>query len=340
MTAVCLFGLAHGAPSVAADTVEGPRVTWNLSVWGKKRAMTAGMEYVAAEVARRTKGQFKIRMRYGGILSNSRENLDGITLGAFQAAFFCNFYHPGKNPAWMVLALPFLPFDKPEVAQRVREKMLQHPALLADMKRWNAIPYISAVLPSYEFMGRGKPPETLADWKGLRVRAGGGIGLAIEKLGAARMTVPAPDIFTSVDRGTLDAVSLPFTYSFEAFQVDTVSNWYTSNLSPGTTECAVVFNQHAFEKLPKQYRGLLEEIKADAYKAQLAAYRKIDDKNLPKFKSKLKEIVYDSDVIEKFRETAGRPVWDDWVEKNKAKFDSAGVLNDLLAVIETAKQEN
>ena len=38
---------------------------------------------------------------------------------------------------------------------------------------------MSALLPQYEFMGRGKPPQNLEDWKGLRVRAGGGLGTAI-----------------------------------------------------------------------------------------------------------------------------------------------------------------
>ncbi len=336
---ICCAWICVGVTPVFAQIVDGPKVSWNLSVWGKKRAMTAGIEYVAQEIAKRTNGRFKIKIRYGEALSKSRENLDGISLGAFQAAFICNFYHPGKNPAWMVLTLPFLPLGDLRVAQRVREIMLQHPAFLADMKQWNAIPYISAVLPAYQFMGKGKRPEKLSDWNGLRVRAGGGIGLAMAKLGATRSTVPSSDIYMSLDRGTLDAVSLPFTYAFGAFQVDTVADWYTSNLSPGTTECAVVLNEPAYNKLPQQYRELLQEVKAKAYEVQLATYRKIDAKNVPRFRKKLTEIDYSDDVLRRFREQAGQPVWDDWVANNKEKFDSTRLLNDLLAAIETAKAD-
>ena len=39
------------------------------------------------------------------------------------------------------------------------------------MKKWNAKLLMSAALPQYEFMGRGKEPRTLADFKGMRVRA-------------------------------------------------------------------------------------------------------------------------------------------------------------------------
>lgn len=319
------------ASMAVAQTVEGPEVDWKLSVWGKKRGMTAGMEYVSGQLAERTGGKFNLTIHYGEALSKSRENLDGIQIGAFEAAFFCNFYHPGKNPAWMVLTMPFLPLDTPEIAQRVRARMLEHPAFIADMDRWNAMPYMSAVLPTYQFMGRGEPPASLEDWKGLRVRAGGGIGSAMKALGAIPTSVPAPEIYTSLERGALDAVSMPFTDSLKSFKVDEVSSWYTSNLSPGTTECAIVFNKDAFAALPPQYRDLLMELRAPAYETHLAAYEALDAKNLPVFERNLTEVVYTPEQLGEFRRVAGRPVWDAWVAGNQGKFNAGQVLDDLLA---------
>ena len=95
--------------SVQAQMVEGPAVNWKLSVWGKRRAFTEGIEYVAAELDKRTSGKFKLKIFYGDQLSKSKENLDGINIGAFEAAFFCAAYHPGKNAPLNVLDLPFLP---------------------------------------------------------------------------------------------------------------------------------------------------------------------------------------------------------------------------------------
>ena len=75
------------------------------------------------------------------MFSRDRENLDGIKLGAFQMAHFCNFYHPGKNPAWMVFTLPFLELGDWDVQLAVGKAMLKHPAFIADMDQWNAMPY-------------------------------------------------------------------------------------------------------------------------------------------------------------------------------------------------------
>lgn len=324
---------------VTAQTVDGPAVNWNLSTWGKQRAFTAGMESVAKQLADRTGGKFQIKMHYGEALSRDRENLDGIKLGAFQVAHFCNFYHPGKNPAWMVFTLPFLDLGDWEIGTKVRIAMMKHPAFIKDMDQWNAMPYKSGLLPQYEFMGKGKPPETLEGWKGQRVRAGGGLGDAMKILGAVLSTVPATETYTGMERGTIDAVSLPYTYAHASYQLHTISNWFTNNMSPGTSECAAVINKDAYAALPPQYKKLLEEALPKGYKDQIDAYVEIDKKNLPMFKAKLKEVLYSEAELKRFREVAGKPVWDKWVVDNKDKFDAQNVLDTLLAEIEKAKKE-
>lgn len=40
--------------SVSAAEVDGPEVNWNLSVWGKERAFTSGIEAIRDYVAEKT----------------------------------------------------------------------------------------------------------------------------------------------------------------------------------------------------------------------------------------------------------------------------------------------
>lgn len=340
LSVATVLALCLGATSASAQMVEGPEVDWNISTWGKKRAFTAGIEKAADIIRERTGGKFDIKVHYGEALSKARENLDGIKLGAFQGAMFCNFYHPGKNPAWMVLTMPFLPLGDWQVSKEVREAAMQHPALVADMDQWNAMAYMSALLPQYEFLGKGEPPTNLEDWKGMRVRAGGGIGDAMEKLGATRTTVPATEVYTSVERGTMDAASFPFTYSHASYQIHDVTDWFTSNMSPGTTECATVLNKDAYSELPEQYQTLLMDVKDEAYEAQIQAYKDIDKKNLPMFREKLTEVTYTDEQLQQFRQVAGKPVWDAWVENNKDKFDAQGLLDFIHAEIDKARNKS
>ena len=336
-TAVAVATGALLAGPAAAQVVDGPVVSWNHSVWGKARAYTVGMETVAAILKDKTGGKFTIKIHYGESLSKDKENLDGIKIGAFESADFCNFYHPGKNPAWMVFTLPFLPIGDWDVSRDVRMRMLEHPAFVKDMDQWGAMSFISGLLPQYEFLGKGTPPKTLEDWKGRRVRAGGGVGDAMRLLGAVLSTVPASEVYTAIERGTVDAASFPYTYAHASYQIHTVTDWFTSNMSPGTSECAAVFNKDAFAKLPDSYKKLLMDARAPAYDALIKAYQEVDKVNLPLFRARLKEVVYTPEELKRFQEKVGRPVWDKWVADNKSKFDAQKVLDDLLAAIAAAE---
>lgn len=321
----------------AAEMVDGPEVNWNVSTWGKQRAFTASVEAIRDYVAERTGGKFNIKVHYGEALSKSKENLDGIKLGAFQMAMFCSAYHPAKNPTLSGLDLPFLPFPNLRVQSKVHEAYYADPAVADDLARWDAKLLMSSLLPQYEFTGVGEPPLKLEDWQGKRVRALGGIGEAMKKLGAVPTTVPAPEVYTSLERGTVEAASFPFTYAHVSYRLTDVGKWYTANMSPGANNCPVVVNIPAYESLPPQYQKLLEEAKPSAYEALYAAYEAADAKNFPLMKEKgIQPITYSEEEIARFREIGAKPVWDEWV----AKMNADGYPGDhLLELIMTTSKE-
>ena len=322
VAAAVMLSLAAFSGTAAAQKVE-----WKFSMWGKQRAFTKGIEVLADQVAKGSGGNFTIRLGYAETFSKDRENLDSIKLKAIDGSHFCNFYHPGKNPAFMVFSLPFLPLGDWNVSLKVRETLFKHPALVADMDNWNAMAYSTTLLPQYEFLGKGAPPVNLEGWKGKRVRAGGGLGDAMEVLGAIKTTTTATEVYTSMQRGTMDAASFPYTYSHVAYKIQEVSDWFTTNMSPGTSECPVVFSKTSWAKLPDQYKKLVMDAKDEVNKAQIQAYIDIDKKNLPMLHQKLKPVTYSEAQLKEFRKVAGKPVWDKWVADNKDKFDAQGVLD-------------
>jgi TRAP-type C4-dicarboxylate transport system substrate-binding protein len=149
--------------------------------------------------------------------------------------------------------------------------------------------------------------------------------------------VPAVELYTALERGTVDAASFPFTYAHAAYQLHTISNWFTGNLSPGTAGCAAVMSKTAYAKLPPQYQKLLMEAQPEAYTAMIGAYEAADKVNLPMFRQKLTEITYSEADLKRFQEIAGKPVWDKWIADNQGKFDAKGVLDTLLKELDAAK---
>ncbi len=325
---VC-FGVSASTPDIEEDSteiVEGPKIRWNLSLWGTTRPGTRVAESISKHLAEATEGNWELKIHYGEALSKSRENLDGISIGAFEAAMICNFYHPKKNPGLMVLSLPFLPINSWDDAVSLRKTVYDHEQIKKEMGRWGAQIYTSSILPTYEVMGRGKPPEKLDDWRGLTVRAGGGIGDVLAKLGAIPTSSTATEVYTGVQQGTMDAAAFPFTYSHVSYKIHEVSDWFTGNLAPGTSDCPVVFSISAYKDLPPPYQQLLKDIEPLVLEDQRIAYMEIDRVNLPMLREKLVEITYSKEELDLFQNKYGKPVIEEWIEANQQDFDARGLV--------------
>jgi TRAP-type C4-dicarboxylate transport system substrate-binding protein len=339
-TLVAVFVVAGSAfavaGSAAAQPVDGPKVTWKVGAWGKPRAASKGVDWLANYVKEQTGGKFTITVGYGSY-GEPKELLDLLSVGALEATNMCSSYHPEKHPGYTALDLPFLPFPNADVQEKVHEKFHQHPYVRQELAKWKAFPFMSTLLPQYEFVGRSSPaPKKLADWKGLRVRAIGGIGSAMAKVGAVPTSVDATEVYNFLERGTVDAASFPSTYAHGSYRTYEVGKWFTTNLAPGTQSCPLVIGIAAWDKLPKQYQELLEKGKALAYVEQKKAYTEADEKYLAEFKKKkLEFITYSKEDLAEFQKIGAKPVWDEWVAEKSKQGVPAQELLDLI--LETAK---
>ena len=171
---------------------EALAVEWNVSLWGKRRAFTEHVEKLAELVDQKTGGEFTLNISYGG-LSKNRENLDGISIGAFEMAQFCAGYHEDKNPTITVLELPFLGVSTLDEEVAVSHAVYAHPATAGDLARWNARLLMTSPMPQYNIVGVGNPRDELSEFQGMRVRATGGLGKAFKAIGAVPASMTATE---------------------------------------------------------------------------------------------------------------------------------------------------
>ena len=239
--------LSFGAEAIAAE--------WNVSLWGKRRAFTEHVEKLAELVNTKTNGEFTLNISYGG-LSKNRENLDGISIGAFEMAQFCAGYHADKNPSITVLELPFLGVSSLEEERKISQALYQHPAAVADLARWNATLLMPSPLPQYNIIGVGDAPKTLSEFAGLTVRATGGIGAAMSAVDAVPTSMSATEVRQSLDSGVVKAVAFA-PHAHMAFGTVEAGKWWTTNLNPGTVNCPVVVNTDALGALSDDHREAL-----------------------------------------------------------------------------------
>lgn len=322
--------ISDPAPVQAAE-----KVTWNWAIYGPPRTVTVAFEHIAKVAKEKSGGNFIINLRYNEQLSDAKDVLDGLKVGAFQGAMTAYSYAPAKTPLQGVLDMPFLPLGDLVLQAKVQDQFQQWPPVKEELARWGAMHFMTVLLPQYEFMGIGKPPTNLEDWKGMRVRALGGLGDAMRLLGGVPTSVSAPETYSALERGVFQAASFPFAYSFTSYKLHEVSKWYTLGMNLGIIHNSINLNIDAWNKLPAEYRKMMEDAREDAYAKQRDAYDEADKKAIPLFeKRKLEVVKISPEMREKLIATAGRPVWDKWVAETEAKgLPGKAALDQALELI-------
>ncbi|MCK0167005.1 C4-dicarboxylate TRAP transporter substrate-binding protein [Jannaschia sp. S6380] len=317
--------------SIAALTLafasEAVAVEWNVSVWGKRRAFTEHIERMAEIVAEESGGDFTMNVSYGG-LSNNRENLDGISIGAFEMAQFCAGYHRDKNRAITVLELPFLGVQNLEQEVAVARAVYDHPAVQDEMAQWNARILMTSPMPQYNIVGTGEPRTTVDSFDGMRVRATGGIGEIMESVGAVPTSVTATEAYNAMESGVVDAVAFA-QHAHLSFGTIDIADWWTENLNPGTVNCPVVVNTDAYEALSDEHKAILASAAERAIEHYLENYAVLLEGWEATLAEKgVEKVTVDEAEIARLREGA-QPIHEAWIEDATANGLPGQELYDL-----------
>ncbi|MFK7880906.1 TRAP transporter substrate-binding protein DctP [Roseobacter sp.] len=323
-----LSGAAVAALSFAFVS-EAAATEWNVSVWGKRRAFTEHVEKLAELVSEKTNGEFTMNVSYGG-LSKNRENLDGISIGAFEMAQFCAGYHADKNRVITVLELPFLGVENLEQEVAVSTAVYAHPAATEEMAQWNAKLLMTSPMPQYNLVGTGEPRDELADFEGMRVRATGGLGEAFKAVGGVPTSVTATEAYQAMEGGVVDTVAFA-QHAHLSFGTINQADWWTANLNPGTVNCPVVVNIDAYEALSDAEREALDSSVPEAIDHYLTNYGLLLEKWDAVLEEKgVQKVEIDPAVISEFRAKAADPAKDAWIANMEAQGLPGQELYDLV----------
>jgi len=300
------------AQTVQAQTVQGPKVEWNFGMYGNKRAATAGFEELARLVGEATNGNFNIKINYGETLGPSKEALDAIKIGAYEMTLAVSGFTPGKLPVTEGMGLPFLPTPTIYHVLHMRQNFMKHPTAQAEIAAWGGTLITPMPIGANEFLGKGKVPQTLADWKGLRVRALSGDAKAMRLIGAVPQNVPTPETYGALERGLLDAASTLY-YAHAAFRTHEVTDWYTTNMALSSAPSLVLASTTAFGALPPQYQKLVMDSVKPSNDFWIEALLDGDRKAVELFnKEGLKPVTISEKDLATLREMV-KPIYQEWI---------------------------
>ena len=118
-----------------------------------------------------------------------------------------------------------------------------------------------------------KEIKSLADIKGLKFRIGGFGGVVLQRIGVIAQNIPGGEIYTALERGTIDAAEFIGPYDDEKLGLHKVARFYHyPSYWDGCGQITMYVGAKAWESLPKEYQAIFEVACAEAHVDMQAKY--------------------------------------------------------------------
>ena len=140
--------------------------------------------------------------------------------------------------------------------------------------------------------------------------------------------MPAPDVFTSLQKGVIDGAYVPWDF-IQSFRTETVVH-SVSETNFGGGMHLLVMNPDVYNNMPADLRAVIDEVSPKYTPIFGAAHDKLvaEAKDLLAGEGGVTYQFSASDV-EKFR-TAMAPIWENWIGDNATKKQMVSDLADIL----------
>ena len=175
---------------------------------GPNTIIGKGQAWYLDRVEELSKGQVKFENYWSSSLVPARQLLDALNTGVADVSFLIPGYYPSKLSLLTVGTLPTTYKNAYTFGMAVHDLVLETPAVSNEMAKWGAVYLTSAAFPPFNLLSKS-PVSTIGTLKGMKVRTFGGIAMLVKQFGAVVVSLPTPQVYNALQRGTIDAAIYP-----------------------------------------------------------------------------------------------------------------------------------
>ncbi|MEI6721911.1 MAG: TRAP transporter substrate-binding protein [Betaproteobacteria bacterium] len=255
-----------------------PTISWRLPSSFPKSLDTlfGGADQFTKRVAQMTGNKFQIRAFAAGEIVPPLQVLDAVQAGTVEMGHTASYYYAGKDPAFAFdTTLPFGLNTRQQNAWMYSGGGLE--LIRALYKDHGAVQFPGGNTGAQMGGWFRKEIKTVADLKGLKMRIPGIQGMMLAKLGVVPQQIAGGDIYSALERGTIDAAEWVGPYDDEKLGFAKVAKYYYyPGFWEGTAQLVFLVNQKKWDELPAEYKAIIEAAAAEANIHMTAQY---DTKN-------------------------------------------------------------
>ena len=206
------------------------------------------------EMSKITEEGLKVTIFPGGAMGKPPDQYDNVANGIVDIAFVIPSYTPGRFPLTSVMELPFLISDAEKASEALWEIYEEYLT-----EEYNDVKVLWMFVHGAGHIHTTKKPiKTLADMKGLKIRTPGRImAKVLQELGAVPVSLPITEVYTALERGTIDGVAIPWE-AMRAFRFYELCDYHTE-LDLYTVPFLVAMNKNTWGSLPQDIQKTIAE---------------------------------------------------------------------------------
>ncbi|MBW1802533.1 MAG: TRAP transporter substrate-binding protein DctP [Deltaproteobacteria bacterium] len=164
----------------------------------------------------------------------------------------------------------------------------------------------------------------MSDLKGLKLRVDGSLPSKLfKKLGATPVFLPVPGIYEAAEKGVIDGSVMMWAMvaTFKTYEV--FRYWTDVSLYPAAI--ALAMNLDKWNSLPPDVqKGIMSVSGANgsAFAGRTAWSPELEKEvyaRAEKIGKKFEKVNLDAGELEKWKQKAGKPIWDEWVKRMEKK---------------------
>jgi TRAP-type C4-dicarboxylate transport system substrate-binding protein len=333
---VCLLALATfsivlamARPEPAAG--QGGKPEFKLKLMGINRTLDPWKLFAewAQTVEKRTNGRVQFELTSLPELSlGGAETIRVLKTGVVDAAEIYGGYVAGELPMVEILELPGI-FPDPETAKKAVLAWKPHEAKILDQKA-NAVMLAMALYPDQALFSR-KALKAVDDFRGLKVRVHS-VALAslVAGLGGQPLTIPFAEVYTALERGTLDA-GITGTKPGFGLRWYEVSKYLVGPISM-RPHVSLAVNKNVWRKLPPDIQKIMKEeaervVEAKAFTAIESWNQEGIDRSVEKG---MEHLPFSPQLKATIKDVLRTKVVPDWV-KRAGGAEAARNFNEIIA---------
>ncbi|WP_054030958.1 TRAP transporter substrate-binding protein [Desulfatitalea tepidiphila] len=283
------------------------------------------LKFFAERVDLLTNGEVEIKIFWPGQMVGAKEGLSAVQRGMIDAFFAgMGLYFSGIIPEAAGVWLPYGWGNTNELFDIMFN--YGYLDLLKQAFDQHEVHYVAPMCVGTQGLITKFPVRKLEDVKGKKIRAAGMAGYTVNAFGAAPVNLPPAEIYTALQRGTVDGTTYPW-YTIEDYKFYEVASYISTPgfFTPGV--CDLIMNRKVWEKLTPEQQKAIDTAGIEMFHNSKKLNDESDEKALEFCKAhNVENIILSDDEFQRFRK-AVEPVYEEHGKKSELCAKQLDIIN-------------